>query len=110
VTDRFHWKWYYAFQHMADVKLAPQVMAREQALRQRDQASGLLGYFLPAVWVQRSLEDIAHSNVSDLLAHRQRITALHTQLRHDAYPYLFEEKPFTTESFSQLPVFEDASK
>ncbi|MFD1121490.1 DUF3526 domain-containing protein [Methylophilus flavus] len=110
VTDRFHWKWYYAFQHMADVKLAKQVETREKALMQRDQATGLLGYFLPAVWVQRSLEDIAHSNVSDLLAHRQRITAFHTQLRHDAYPYLFEEKPFTLESFSQMPTFEETNK
>jgi ABC-2 type transport system permease protein len=106
VVDRFHWKWYYAFQHMADVKLAPQVRAREQALLQRDQATRLLGYVLPAVWVQRSLEGIAHSNVADLLAHRQRITALHTQLRHAAYPYLFEEKQFTAEAFARLPAFE----
>lgn len=110
VTDRFHWKWYYAFQHMADVKLAPQVAAREQALRQRDQSTGMLSYFLPPVWVQRSLENIAQSNVSELLAHRQRITAFHTRLRHDAYPYLFEEKPFTTESFRQLPGFEETPK
>ncbi|WP_019882499.1 MULTISPECIES: DUF3526 domain-containing protein [unclassified Methylophilus] len=110
VTGRFHWKWYYAFQHMADVKLAPQVAAREQTLMQRDQLTGMLGYFLPAVWVQRSLENIAHSNVSDLLAHRQRITAFHTQLRHEAYPYLFAEKQFTTESFGNMPVFENTNK
>lgn len=110
ITGHFHWKWYYAFQHMADVKLAPQVAAREQALMQRDQSSSMLSYFLPAVWVQRSLENIAYSNVSDLLAHRQRITAFHTQLRHDAYPYLFKEKQFTTESFGNMPVFENANK
>lgn len=107
VTERFHWKWYYAFQHMADVKLESQVSAREQALNQRDQATGLLARFLPTVWVQRNLEEIAQSDVPDLLAQRQRITRFHTQLRLYLYPYLFEEKPFTTDAYMRLPVFED---
>ncbi|KQT34363.1 DUF3526 domain-containing protein [Methylophilus sp. Leaf414] len=107
VTDRFHWKWYYAFQHMADVKLESQVSAREQALNQRDQATGLLARFLPTVWVQRNLEDIAQSDVPDLLAQRQRITTFHTELRLYLYPHLFEEKPFTTDAYMRLPVFED---
>lgn len=107
VTERFHWKWYYAFQHMADVHLASQVSTREQSLDQRDQATSLLARFLPTLWVQRSLEDIAQSNVPDLLAHRQRITDFHTRLRHYVYPYLFEQKPFTAEVYTHLPVFED---
>lgn len=110
VTERFHWKWYYAFQHMADVKLEPQVSAREQALIQRDQATSMLARFLPTVWVQRNLEDIAQSNVPDLLAQRQRITTFHTQLRHYIYPYLFEEKPFTTDTYTHLPAFQDKSE
>lgn len=106
VTKRFHWKWYFAFQHMADVKLASQVSEREHALIQRDQAAGLLATVLPTVWVQRSLENIAGSNVPDLLAQRQRITDFHTQLRHSIYPYLFEQKPFTAETYAHLPAFE----
>lgn len=107
VTERFHWKWYYAFQHMADVKLEPQVSAREQALNQRDQATAMLTRFLPTIWVQRSLEEIAHSSVPHLLTYRQRITAFHTQLRHYMYPYLFEDKPFTAAAYTHLPAFED---
>lgn len=107
VTERFHWKWYYAFQHMADVKLAPQITTREQALIQRDQATGMLARFLPTVWVQRNMEDIADSNVPHLLAYRQQVSGFHTRLRHYIYPYLFEEKPFTEDAYAYLPEFED---
>lgn len=106
VIGRFHWKWYFAFQHMADVRLAPQVAAREQALTQRDQATQKLGWTLPGVWVQRQLEQLAHSNVTHLLAHRQQIEQFHTQLRHFVYPFLFEEQPFTAEDFQRLPTFQ----
>ena len=106
VTERFHWKWYFAFQHMADVKLQPQVAAREDTLMQRDRATGLLAWVLPTGWVQRNLEEIAQSNVTHLLAHRQQIERFHTALRHAVYPFLFEERPFTTEDFQQMPSFE----
>lgn len=105
VNGRFHWKWYYAFQHMADVRLAPQVAAREQALLQREQTSEQLRWLLPSVWAQRSLENIAESNVTHLLAHRQQIERFHTALRHALYPHLFEEKPLTVTQFKQWPVF-----
>lgn len=106
VTGRFHWKWYYAFQHLADVKLADQVTAREQALIQRQQAMQRLSLFLPSVWVQSNLEALAQSDVMHLLAHRAQIQHFHTQLRHDLYPFLFEEKPFTSADFAQMPRFE----
>lgn len=106
VTGRFHWKWYYAFQHMADVKLAPLVKQREDSLRQRDQATANLSYLLPSLWVQRQLEEVAHSNITHLLQHRSRITQFHTALRHALYPYLFEEKAITPDNIKQLPKFD----
>lgn len=108
VTGRFHWKWYFAFQHMADVRLMPQVAAREQSLLQRDQVTQQLGGVLPGLWVQRRLEEVAQSNVTHLLVYRQQIEGFHTTLRHAVYPFLFEEKPFTTEDFQHLPVFASA--
>lgn len=106
VTGRFHWKWYYAFQHMADVRLTSNVMAREHALLQRHQATISLGLILPSIWVQRSLEDIAQSNIIHLLNHRQQITEFHNRLRHFLYPYLFEEKALTSQEFGHMPAFE----
>lgn len=105
VTGRFHWKWYYAFQHMADVNLAKQIQQRELSLRARDHASEKLSYALPSLWAQRQFEELAQSDIFNLLAHRQHITAFHTQLRHTLYPYLFEEKPMMPEAFAALPFF-----
>lgn len=108
VTGRFHWKWYYAFQHMADVNLAKQVQQRENNLLKRDAATASLSYLLPSLWAQQQLEETAQSNVPHLLKHRQQITQFHTQLRHTLYPYLFEDRTITLENFTTLPLFDDA--
>lgn len=105
VTGRFHWKWYFAFQHMADINLSEQIEQREHALLKRDQATAKLGYLLPSLWTQRQLEAVGESNITHLLAHREQITNFHTQLRHYLYPYLFEDKPMTKEAFVHLPSF-----
>jgi ABC-2 type transport system permease protein len=108
VNVRFHWKWYYAFQHMADVKIQALVNQREQALLRRVSATRTLSCLLPPLWAQSRLEHIAQSDLQHLLAHRHQIEQYHTQLRHYFYPYLFEEKPFGIEAFSRIPVFPSA--
>ncbi|QVL45358.1 MAG: DUF3526 domain-containing protein [Methylophilaceae bacterium] len=105
VTGRFHWKWYFAFQHMADVNLAEQIEERVRALVERDQATAQLGYLIPSLWAQRQLEAAGESNITHLLAHRAQITNFHTELRHYLYPYLFEDKPMTPAAFMHLPSF-----
>lgn len=106
VAGRFHWKWYFAFQHMADVNLAKQVELRENSLRKRDAFTAHLSYLLPSLWAQRQLENVAQSNVTHLLSHRLHITEYHSRLRHFLYPYLLEEKPLTTHDFANMPKFE----
>lgn len=106
VIERFHWKWYFAFQHMADVKLDRLVKAREAALMQRDKVTGLLSLGMPSLWVQRELEGIAQSNLTHLLRHRSQIFDFHTSLRHTLYPYIFEERFITETDFQRLPIFE----
>lgn len=106
VTGRFHWKWYFAFQHMADVKLQKLVEQREQELLDRHTASEKIAIILPSVWVQQKLENIAKSNVTHLLSYRHKVTEFHTKMRHYIYPYLFEEKPFTNNDFANMPTFE----
>ena len=108
VNVRFHWKWYYAFQHMADVKVQPLVSQREQALQRRDEASRRLSWLLPPLWAQGRLERIAQSDLQHLLAHRHQVEQYHTRLRHYFYPYLFEEKAFGAEAFSGIPVYSPA--
>lgn len=106
ITSQFHWKWYFAFQHMADVQLQAQVEKRAATLQLRHQATARLGLLIPSLWVQQGLENIAQSNVTHLLAHRQRITDFHTRLRHFLYPYLFRDLPMPLDAFNQLPTFD----
>ncbi len=103
VVGRFHWKWYFAFQHMADVNLSVQVQARENALLARDYAISKLP--LPSVWVQQTLENSAKSNVQDLIRHRHHVLDFHSQLRHYLYPFLFKEKRFTSVDFLNMPKY-----
>ncbi|MBU3735806.1 MAG: DUF3526 domain-containing protein, partial [Methylobacterium sp.] len=105
VNVRFHWKWYYAFQHMADVKIQTLVNQREHALQRRDEATRRLSSLLPPLWAQVRLERIAQSDLQDLLTHRHQVEQYHTRLRHYFYPYLFEEKLFGTEAFSRIPAY-----
>jgi ABC-2 type transport system permease protein len=105
VENRFHWKWYFAFQHMADVKLSTFVQQREQALLDRHTASEKIAIILPSVWVQQKLENIAESDVTHLLNYRHKINEFHTKIRDYIYPYLFEEKPFTNNDFANMPTF-----
>ncbi|RQO61324.1 ABC transporter permease [Paucibacter sp. KBW04] len=102
----FHWKWYYAFQQLGDESVAPQVAAYRQALRARQKATETLGHALPGVGLQAVLHRIAGTDLLAQLAYQDAITAFHTQLREQLYPYLFRERRFEAKDFARLPSFE----
>ena len=103
ITGRFHWKWYYAFQHLADVSVQPEVTKREWAILERDRQVKRLSFFLPSVWVQNQLESIAQSDITHLLEHRKNIETFHGKLRNYFYPFLFNEQPFSAHDFNKIP-------
>ena len=102
----FHWKWYYAFQQLGDEAVAAQVAAYRQSLLARQQATEALGLGLPSVGLQSVLHRIAGTDLLAQLAYQDAITAFHTQLREQLYPYLFQERRFEAEDFARLPRFE----
>lgn len=102
----FHWKWYYAFQHLGDVSVAPQVAAYREALVARQGATEALGLALPGVGLQAVLHRAAHTDLLAQLAYQDAITAFHTRLREHYYPYLFDAKPYGLGDYAQLPRFE----
>lgn len=105
VTERFHYKWYYAFQHVADMSVSKAVQQREQALLQRNASSRAVGLVLPSVAMQYWLDDLAQNNLESLLNYRKKVTQFHSQLREYFYPYLFNEKPFNAADFQAMPKF-----
>ncbi|MFA6032210.1 MAG: DUF3526 domain-containing protein [Myxococcota bacterium] len=103
VKGGFHWKWYYAFQHLGDQAVAPQVVAYRQALLARDAETQALGWVLPAVGVQYRLHRLAQTDLRGQLDYQDRIRAFHAELRRYYYPYVFNERPFREADFANAP-------
>lgn len=106
IEGGFHWKWYYAFQHMGDVSVRPQVAAYRAGLEARACWTQRLGWLLPAVGVQSLLHRQARTDLSAQLAYQDRIRAFHHRLRRYYYPYVFNETPFRQADFANAPRWE----
>lgn len=103
VEGGFHWKWYYAFQHLGDLAAAPQAKAYRTGLEARDQMTFRAGFVLPAIGVQTLLHRKAQTDLRAGLAYQDRIRAYHERLRRFYYPYLFNETPFREADFAMTP-------
>jgi ABC-2 type transport system permease protein len=103
VTSGFHWKWYYAFQHLGDLSVADPVRAYRRGLEARDAWTARVGLVLPAVGVQTALHRMAGTDLAAQLAYQDRIRAFHERLRRFYYPYVFKETPFREGDFAKAP-------
>lgn len=105
LPNRFHWKWYYAFQQLGDDRVAAQARAYEDGLLQRDAWTRRLGLVLPGVGTQVVLHRLANTDLQAQLDYQQRIGELHHAMRNFYYPYLFHDVPFDVADFAKRPRF-----
>ncbi len=103
IESGFHWKWYYAFQHLGDLAAAPQAKAYRAGLEKRDSWTAHTGVLLPAVGVQTLLHRWAKTDMRASLAYQDRIRLYHERLRRFYYPYLFNDTPFREADFGKTP-------
>ncbi|MBC2667808.1 DUF3526 domain-containing protein [Novosphingobium piscinae] len=103
VRGGFHWKWYYAFQHLGDLSVAEPVRAYRAGLERRDALTRQVGYVLPPVGLQLALHRLARTDLQAQLAYQDRIRAYHAQLRRFYYGYLFTDRPFQAADFARAP-------
>ena len=104
VTSGFHWKWYYAFQHIGGLSVANPVRAYRRGLESRDAWTGRVGLVLPAVGVQTALHRIAGTDLAAQLDYQDRVRAFHERIRRFYYPYIFNETPFRAVDFAKAPA------
>lgn len=104
----FHWKWYFAFQHLGDLHVADQSRAWRDGVARREEAAAWLGRALPPIGLQRAMHDLAGTGVTAQLAYHSRVRAFHDRLREFYYPYMFADRPFGREDFGKAPNFEAA--
>jgi ABC-2 type transport system permease protein len=105
VEGGFHWKWYYAFQHVGDLSVADQVAAYRKGLKARDDWTRRTGLVLPAVGVQTLLHRLAKTDLTAQLSYQDRIRTFHAALRRFYYPYVFNEAAFRKEDFGKAPLW-----
>lgn len=103
VTGRFHWKWYYAFQHVGDMQVAADVQAYREQLSRREQWSKTVGHVLPAVAVQHLLHRLADTDLQQQLDWQLQVRHFHDRLRHYFYPFLFNERAFDQTALAEMP-------
>lgn len=107
VEGGFHWKWYYAFQHLGDLRVSSQARAYQAGLQARDLWTRRLGYVLPAVGAQVAIHWLAETDLAAQLAYSGRIRAFHERLRRFYYPYIFNDRPFRRDDFDRAPRWVD---
>jgi ABC-2 type transport system permease protein len=105
LPEKFHWKWYFAFQQLGDETVAPKAHAYRAGLQTRQDWTRRLGWLLPNVGLQTGLHRIAATDITAQLDYQSRIVAFHDALRHFYYPYLFDERRFGSKDFDQMPKF-----
>lgn len=106
VTERFHWKWYYAMHEIGDDAVAPQLAEYRNALAERQAWTSALGWVSPAAVVQTLAHRIADTDLAAHLAYQDSIIAFHDRLKTFYYPYMFEERPFDRPDFAALPTYQ----
>ncbi|MFN3535939.1 MAG: ABC transporter permease [Brevundimonas sp.] len=109
MTEPFHWKWYFAFQHLGDVAVAELSAAYRQGVERRERLAGTAGWLMPPVGFQRIMHRVAETDVEAQLAYQDRVRDFHTRLRTFYYPYLFEDQVFGTDDYASGPHFDDSS-
>jgi ABC-2 type transport system permease protein len=108
MTEPFHWKWYFAFQHLGDVAVADLSTAYRQGVERRERLAGTAGWLMPPVGFQRILHRVAETDVEAQLAYQDRVRDFHAQMRAFYYPYLFEDRAFGAEDYALGPRFDVA--
>jgi len=108
VTTPFHWKWYYAFQHLGDVHVAEASAAYREGIAKREEVAGTLSLALPPIAIQRALHRIADTDVEAQLDFQDSIRRYHADLRRFYYPYIFEGRRFEPTDYALAPRFVSA--
>ena len=101
----FHWKWYFAFQHLGDVAVADLAAAHHEGIAAREAWARRVAWLLPPIAVHRAMHAHAGTDVSAQLAFQGRVREFHDRLRRFYYPYLFQDRPFGPDDFAKAPRF-----
>ncbi|MFN8757036.1 MAG: DUF3526 domain-containing protein [Burkholderiales bacterium] len=107
VERPFAWKWYFAFQQVGDQKAQALSDAYYAGRQKRDRLAGWLAVVAPPVLLERSLQQLAGTDMRSSLAYETRVRSFHAALREFYYPKLFLDEPSNPTALDALPEFAD---
>lgn len=105
VERPFEWKWYFAFQQVGDQTVETLSEVHRSGRLSRDRLVGWLSLLSPPVWLERTLQALAETDVEAALAYEQSVRDFHAELRAFYYPSLFEKRPFDPSAVALRPEF-----
>tara|TARA_B100000497_G_C7692479_1_gene421521 strand:+ start:1831 stop:3135 length:1305 start_codon:yes stop_codon:yes gene_type:complete len=105
----FGWFWYYAIQQMGDDEATEARQAMKDKLYARNRFTKLIGYVLPSVHTQLSLNSLGKSDMSNYLNYMDALEQFHEDKRLMFYPMIFENVAISSEKWNEhkLEYFED---
>lgn len=112
-TDQsFSWFWYYAMQQMGDDEAREAVQAMQNKLIKRSRLSKLIGYVIPSVHTQLTMNSLAKSDLNNYRLYIDALTRFHEDKRLYFYPKIFDNVPIADEDWSsfRLSIFNDTRK
>ncbi|NKF50815.1 DUF3526 domain-containing protein [Shewanella sp. WXL01] len=101
----FNWKWYYAFQHVGDLKTHELSQGFRDAKIAKDTLAGRFALLSPPMFTQRLIASIAQTDTQAAVAYEQSVRDYHQTMRHFYYLRLFGEAEFDQQEMAKLPEF-----
>lgn len=105
IDKPFEWKWYYAFQQVGDQKTEALSTAYTTGRVQRDKLASWVAFLAPPALLERSLQGLAETDVSAVIAYEAEVLDFHTALRSYYYPKMFPDEIFDQSALKGLPQF-----
>ncbi|WP_342644819.1 DUF3526 domain-containing protein [Mucilaginibacter sp. CSA2-8R] len=103
VTDRFAWKWYYAFQELGDRSVESLYHTYLSKLQSRAGLANRLSMVSAPATLQVLLNAAGGTDLQAHLAFVQSAWQFHHRLKAFYYPFLFSDKPFLHADYDGEP-------
>ncbi len=100
----FSWFWYYAMQHMGDFESREARQAMKEKLHKRNELTKGIGYFLPSVHAQLSMNAVAKTDMTNYLNYLEALESFHEDLRLSFYPEIFEATPIEDQNWQDFKL------
>ena len=99
------WHNYFASEKAMEEKTKPLLFEYESQLKKQQKLIGIFKYLSPSILMQQSLNKIAGTSEKHYNDYKKQVFEFSNEWRNYLVPMLFKQQKFTTQSYSQLPIF-----